>query len=139
MIVFASFSVVLSMNNNRIFSVLSWNVRGLNSKEKWDAIRAKINESSCHIVCLQETKRDNFDPLYLKNFCPKLLSSFVFFPSVGASGRILTVWNSNMFSGEVIQANAFGVTVKFTNKLDNNCFFLSNIYGPSHAAGNLLL
>jgi len=102
-IVFASFSVVLSMNNNRIFSVLSWNVRGLNSKEKWDAIRAKINESSCHIVCLQETKRDNFDLLYLKKFCPKLLSSFVFFPSVGASGRILTVWNSNMLLFSVHQ------------------------------------
>lgn len=29
------------------------------------------------------------------------------------------------------------VTVKFTNIFDNSCFFLSNVYGPSHAAGKL--
>ena len=109
----------------------------MNSKEKWDAIRAKINESSCHIVCLQETKRDNFDQLYLKKFCTKQLNSFAFFPSVGASGGIITIWNNNVFSGDVIQANAYCVTVKFINRLDNSCFFLSNIYGPSHASGKL--
>ena len=42
-----------------------------------------------------------------------------------------------MFSGNVIQANAYCVTVKFINRLDNNYFFLSNIYGPSHASGKL--
>jgi exonuclease III len=35
--------------------VLCWNVRGLNAKEKWEAIRDKISESGCDVVCLQET------------------------------------------------------------------------------------
>lgn len=27
--------------------------------------------------------------------------------------------------------------MKFTNRLDNSCFFLSNVYGPLHALGKL--
>jgi hypothetical protein len=90
------------------------------------------------IVSLQETKSESFDPTYIKKFCPKHLSSFAFFfPSDGASGGIITIWNKNIFTGTTVQANASCVTVKFINNLDNNCFFLSNIYGPSHAAGKL--
>jgi hypothetical protein len=29
---------------------------------KWNAIRSKIHETSCDIICLQETKITNFDP-----------------------------------------------------------------------------
>lgn len=112
-------------------------MRGINSKEKWDAIRAKINESSCHIVCLQETNRENFDLFYTKKFFPKHFNSFAFFSSVGASGGLITIWNSSVFRGETVQANSFCVTVKFTCNLDNSCFFLSNIYCPSNATGKL--
>lgn len=36
-----------------------------------------------------------------------------------------------------MQANAYCVTVKFCNNLDSSCFYLSNVYGPSHSAGKL--
>jgi exonuclease III len=45
------------MDNNRFTKVLFWNIRGINSQEKWDALRDKINESACHVLYLQETKR----------------------------------------------------------------------------------
>lgn len=133
----SALSLGVKMSNNRIFNILVWNVRGINSKEKWDALRAKINESSCHLVCLQETKRSSFDHLYLKKFCPKNLNSFAFFPSAGASGGLITIWNSNFFSGVIVQANAYCITVKFTNLLDSSSFHLSNVYGPSHADGKM--
>jgi hypothetical protein len=46
------------MDNNRQMKILFWNVRGINSQEKWDAIRDKISESACQILCIQETKRE---------------------------------------------------------------------------------
>lgn len=118
-------------NNNRSNKILFWNIRGLNSQEKWDAIRNKISESACQILCLQETKRESFDAFYIKKFCPRSMDQFAFFPSVGASGGILTVWNGSVFNGSVIQANSYAVTVKLTSRLDNKSFFLSNIDGPS--------
>jgi len=55
------------MNNNRYTKILFWNIRGINSQEKWDAIRDKINESACQDLCLQESKREHFDHFYLRN------------------------------------------------------------------------
>jgi hypothetical protein len=50
---------------------------------------AKITESACLIICLPESKRSNFDHLYLKTFCPRHLDTFAFSPSVGVSGGLL--------------------------------------------------
>jgi hypothetical protein len=48
---------------------------------------------------LQETKRENFDSKYLRNFCPKKFNKFVFVPSVGASGGLIIIWNESLFKG----------------------------------------
>jgi exonuclease III len=47
-------------NLNRTWCVLSWNIRGLNSVDKWIHVFAKIEESGASIVCLQETKKEDF-------------------------------------------------------------------------------
>jgi exonuclease III len=47
--------------NSHAWNILCWNIRGMNDKDKWDAIRNKIDESNANIFCLQETKRETFD------------------------------------------------------------------------------
>lgn len=74
------------MVNNRNWFFMSWNVRGINSQEKWDHLRDKIVESSATIISIQETKRPAFDNQYVNKFCPRSLNKFVFSPSNGASG-----------------------------------------------------
>jgi exonuclease III len=101
-------------NNNKSSKILFWNVRGINSQDKWDAIMDKITESFCQVLCLQETKRESFDIFYIKKFCPRSLDQFAFFPSIGASCGLLTVWNSSI-------------------RMDNKEFFIANIYGPASA------
>lgn len=119
------------MSHNRCWNILSWNVRGLNSQSKWDHICNKISESSASIVCLQETKRDMFDPSYISKFCPCHLNKFAFVPFVGASGGILTIWNDRLFHGDVVQENSFALSIKFHSTSSGSSFHLSNIYGPS--------
>jgi hypothetical protein len=70
-IVLAQILLVYSMSNlNDVnyleWSVLSHNVRGINSSVKWNAIRCSIRDSRCDVICLQETKKDFFDSVYLK-------------------------------------------------------------------------
>lgn len=48
------------------WNILCWNVRGINSDKKWDAVRDRVVESMCDIICLQETKKQSFDLLFLK-------------------------------------------------------------------------
>jgi exonuclease III len=121
-------------NNHNICSkILFWNVRGIHSQEKWDALREKINESACQVICIQETKRESFDNFYLKKFCPRYLDKFAFSPSARVSGGLLTVWNSNFFNGSVIHSNSYAITVKLTCRLDNKHFHITNIYGPANS------
>lgn len=112
-------------------NILVWNVRGINSQMKWDALRDKILESKASIVCLQETNREFFDEAYIKKFCPRHLDKFEFFPSEGASGGLLIVWNSRWYDGLLLVANSYSITVKLRCLLSGRSFHLTNIYGPS--------
>jgi hypothetical protein len=58
------------------WNILDWNIRGINSQNRWDDIRQRINESNCNIICLQETKREYFDHSYLRNFGPNFFFTF---------------------------------------------------------------
>jgi hypothetical protein len=49
-------------------NTLGWNVRGLNDQDRKDTVHETIAASSCHIVCLQETKLESvslFDACYI--------------------------------------------------------------------------
>ena len=118
------------MSRNRSWNILNWNIRGLNSPDKWLAIRQKIEESVAGVVCIQETKRENFDLAYIHNFCPQRLNKFEFLPSIGASGGILTAWNGSMFTRELLFQNKFSLSIQFTYNISTNKWILSNIYGP---------
>jgi exonuclease III len=125
----------MDFSHIRAHKILVWNIRGLNSQEKWDAVRLKINESACNILCLQETKRDFFDNAYIKKFCPRHLDSFAFHPSASASGGLLTVWNGSLYNGDIVQANSYAITLKLSSNLDNSVLHISNVYGPAHSSG----
>jgi hypothetical protein len=56
---------------NRSRNILNWNIGGVNSEDKCNAIKEKIKESNYAIFCIQETKRDHFDHSYIKKLAPK--------------------------------------------------------------------
>lgn len=121
-------------NQNIVWNLLSWNIRGLNSQDKWDTIRNNILDSGAVIVCLQETKREVFYASYISKFYPKHLNKFTFLPFVGASGGLIVVWNGSLFTGDIHDISCFAITMKFTSAASNAVFHLSNVYGPSAPA-----
>lgn len=119
-------------NRNRTINILVWNIRGINSQAKWDALRDKISKSAPSIICLQETKHENFEYSYIRKFCPRHLNHFQFVPSEGASGGLIVIWNANLFTGTLVDSNRIVVTIHFVSTISNQSFHLSNIYGPSN-------
>jgi len=85
-------------HQSRNWNILNWNIRGLNSDDKCNAIKAKIEENACSVYCIQETKRDNFDHSFIKKLVPKRFNKFEYSPSEGALGGILMGWNSSIFT-----------------------------------------
>jgi hypothetical protein len=58
----------------------------MNASSKWDAVRDKIEESACSVICLQETKKDHFDMAFIRKFAPRRFDKFDFVPSSGPQG-----------------------------------------------------
>jgi exonuclease III len=116
--------------NSRSWHILCWNIRGLNALGKWDAVRDKIEESACSVICLQETKKEHFDLSSIRKFAPRRFDSFDFIPSNGASGGILVVWNGSVFQGTTLDKLSFGLTISFTSLHNAEVWKLSTVYGP---------
>ena len=114
----------------RNWNVLCWNVRGLNSDARQRDIRAKIEESHCSIICLQETKCEQFDIRKIRSFCPRRFDQFAFSPSMGASGGILVIWNSSVFEGELVESQRFSIVVSFKSVHNSERRTLVSVYGP---------
>jgi endonuclease/exonuclease/phosphatase family metal-dependent hydrolase len=91
---------------------------------------SKIDESSASIVCLQETKKEDIDMSFIKSFAPRRLDKFAFVPSDGASGGLLIIWANNLFTGQVILQESFGLAIEFHSNLSSDNFTLVNVYGP---------
>ena len=107
-----------------------WNVRGLNSRARQRDVRAKIEESRCSIICLQETKCDTFDIRMIRSFCPRRFDQFAFSPSVGASGGILIIWNSSVFEGQLLEIQRYSVVVSFKSVHSSEKWTMVSTYGP---------
>jgi hypothetical protein len=58
-----------------------------------------------------------------------------FFPSDGASGGLLTVWNGNQFSGELIYWGTFAIIIKLASLQSGQQWFLTNRYDPCSPTG----
>jgi exonuclease III len=115
----------------RHWIILWWNIRGFNSESKWLALKNKIEESGCAIICLQETKKDSFDHSFIRKFSPRRFDKFEFVPSLGVSVGLAIIWNNSIFSGTLIHRERFALSVQFTSVHLNRSWTLTNIYGPS--------
>ena len=118
------------MNILKKWFVLCWNIRGLNAKDKQLALLNAINSSGCAVICLQETKKSHFDLAFIKSCCPPRFDEFVYVPSNGASGGLIVIWNSSIFTGMVMHCESFALFVYFTSTQLAQSWTLVNIYGP---------
>jgi hypothetical protein len=118
--------------NNRNWTILCWNIRGLNAVDKHDVVRNKIEESGCSIICLQETKMQFVDMQSIRKFAPRWFDKFDFVPSIGASSGIIVIWNGAYFLGVTIDKLPFGITICFTSTFNLSAWKMTTVYGPCH-------
>ena len=112
------------------WKVLCWNVRELNSDDKQLALSNAIKSSGCAVVCLHEMKKTSFDLSFVKSCCPHNFDQFAFVPSRGASGGILTIWKSSVFSGKVVSNDTHALVTSFVSTQTSQTWTLVNVYGP---------
>jgi hypothetical protein len=84
------------------------------------------------VLLLQETKLMDISSFLASSFLPPSLRSFVFKPSVGASGGIFTAWDDNHLQLLHHSIDDFSITTTFSWKPDDLSFSIINVYGPCH-------
>jgi exonuclease III len=127
----------INRHKKRNWKLLCWNVKGINSVNKWTAIKSKIQETSCDIICLQETKRELLDLPYIKNFCPPTYDSFEYVPSERFSGGIISFWKSTRFNAHKIFQNNFALSLELVSTMSGASWVLTNVYAPCTVQGRL--
>lgn len=123
------------MNYNTKLKLISWNVRGLNERNKRLAVRQTLLLEKPDLVCIQETKLASLDNRKLLEICGFRLSQHEELPATGTRGGVLVAWTSSKFTLVSAIIRTYSVNVLLTNNIDGKKFWFSGIYGPSNSVG----
>nr|XP_034580478.1 uncharacterized protein LOC117843854 [Setaria viridis] len=110
--------------------ILIWNVRGLNSLARRDAVRVIVDSSKIDIICLQETKMNSVSrEIILSMLGSDFDNNYIFLPSVGASGGILVAWRSRLGAVGASRIDSHCASVQFCSP-NGTAWWLTCVYGP---------
>lgn len=115
--------------------VFSWNTRGLSARIKRSSVRKLITQHQPHLVFLQETKIECITNNTLKTIWNVDDIQWLFSPSVGNSGGLLSIWKSNFFKMETSNISRFWIGLTgYISSQNMMCTFI-NLYNPCTAEG----
>lgn len=114
------------------FSILSWNVRGLNNPAKRKAVQTFVSDLKCNIVCLQETKISELtNALVIETLGPRFRDNFIFQPAVGSRGGILIACSDDFeIAAAPLAVGVHCVSGTVRCKTDGGTWSITGVYGP---------
>lgn len=93
-------------------NILIWNVRGLNSTTRQDAVRVLVDMAKVDMVCLQETKMETVSRRLVLSMLGSSFTHYTYLPSVGASGGVLICWKDNLGAALSTWVDSFSVSIQ---------------------------
>ncbi|GMI78058.1 hypothetical protein HRI_001475100 [Hibiscus trionum] len=117
-----------------------WNVRGMGSRVKRDAIRRVIERTKPCVIFFQESKKEKVDASLITQLCGRQNDySFHFSASNGASGGLITCWEETFFECE--SSTTSSRYISLTGKLRNSNLKcqLINVYAANNHSERRLM
>jgi exonuclease III len=111
--------------------IVTWNVRGLNDREKRLQIKNLIKMWKADVICLQETKLELVSRSLVKSLWGCHYVDWAVIGSVGASGGILVMWDRRVVEKVEEAIGQYSVSCKFQNVEDQFEWAFSGVYGPN--------
>ncbi|KAJ9691309.1 hypothetical protein PVL29_013479 [Vitis rotundifolia] len=110
--------------------VISWNTRGLGSRNKRRVVKDFLRSENPDVVMIQETKSMKCDRRFVGSVWTVRNKEWAVLPACGASGGILIIWDSKKLRNEETVIGSFSVSIKFS--LDGcGPLWISAVYGPN--------
>lgn len=111
--------------------IITWNVRGLNEREKILAIRHTFFLEKPNMICLQETNLRTLNDSTRKEICGGRLNEFRTLEANQTRGDILVAWQGRKFSLVSYKANNFSLSVNLRDNTMDEEIKITSVYGPS--------
>jgi exonuclease III len=111
--------------------IVSWNVRGLNDKDKRLCVRNLIRMWKADIICLQETKMADINRRVIQSLWGNQHVDRISLGSNGATGGILLMWDMRVVEKVDEAAGYYSLSCKFKNVLDQFEWIFTGVYGPN--------
>ena len=115
-------------------NTISWNVRGLNCPDRRATVKATLTDSSCQLVCLQETKLSVVDKFIVASLGGNRLGGFAQRAANGTRGGILLLWDENLLDAFDFVTTAYCISATFCIRASGSCFKLTSVYGPTDSS-----
>ncbi|XP_071689315.1 uncharacterized protein [Rutidosis leptorrhynchoides] len=116
---------------------ISLNVRGIGQESKIKWLKRICNKEKPTILGLQETKCGQTQDNVIESFWGNSVFKFIQKDSIGASGGIMIIWDTNSFNFDIAIAGEFFLAIKGTWAGYNSDIAIINVYGP-HSNPNKL-
>ena len=114
--------------------LMSWNTRGLGGEKKCLGVRKVLRLSRCDVVCLQESKLNEYNLAYYSDFLPSFFEKdCVYIDAISHSGGCIITWRKNYTRiNSWSTRHSCSVVLKQNNS--GEIFTVTNVYGPSEDA-----
>ncbi|GAU12613.1 hypothetical protein TSUD_132230 [Trifolium subterraneum] len=109
---------------------ISWNIRGLGGVEKRKEVRKLVEDLNPFLVCLQETKLQFCEDSICSSLWGNSDYAYSYRPSVGASGGLLTIWNSEEIEVWSTESRRHVLWCHGRFIKSGEEFFVANVYAP---------
>lgn len=111
--------------------IICWNVRGLNSRARRDAVRDIVCDSHASIVCLQETKLQLVDDSIIREMLgPCFTANYFVLPASGTRGGMILAASDRFFVLSNCQATPGTISASVSMLNDRIAWTITCVYGP---------
>ena len=94
--------------------IISWNVRGLNDRDKRLRVRNLVRKWGPDVICLQETKMESITRAVIRSLWRGQHVDWSYLGFCGASGGVLLMWDTWVVNKAEEAVGRFSVSCKFT-------------------------
>lgn len=114
--------------------LITWNVRGLNERDKRLAVRQIFFLEKPDIICLQETKLSSISDQMAKEICGRRLGGRVSLDAMQTRGGVLISWRESRYRYIHHEVLTYCVSVRLEDTMTGTEIVCTAVYGPSRSA-----
>jgi exonuclease III len=103
-----------------------------------NVLKELVTENSCNIVCIQETKLQQVDDMFISSTLgQKFLGQYAALPAEGTREGIILACSQDLYSISQVNIRQFSVSANITRRLDNVVWSITVVYGLQSEADKL--